>query len=268
MRLAAADSVRAPSAGRGWRGLAAEHQLLPPAESDGHMDGDLLSVQLSPPSDLRLWRCGRERRVALRPSDVLVVPSGERARLAWTDRSEVLNLLLAPEDGASIGEVAVVQDPVVVHLARALLAALGRPPMPGESLFAEGIRQALHTHLRPPPAPGGVRPRALSRQELDRVDDLIAVDLAAALSLDDLAAAVPMSPAHFSRAFKHATGMTPHAYLMRRRVEAARRLVATTPHGLGHVAERTGFADASHLARRFRRQLGVTPGEYRRWHRS
>ncbi len=268
VRLAPSGSVVASSGGRGWEGLTAEHQHLPPAESDGHLDGDLLSVQLNPPPELHLWREGRERRVPLRPHDVLQVPSGERAHLAWTGRSEVLNLLLPPEGAALFDEVAVVQDPVVGHLAHALLAALALPPSAGEPLFVDGIHQALRAHLRSRQAPRPVRSRVLSRRELDRVDDLIAADLTAALRVDDLAAQVPMSPAHFSRAFKLATGVTPHAHVMRRRVEAARRLVATTPHGLGHLAERTGFADASHLARHFRRHVGVTPGEYRRWHRS
>ena len=268
VRLAPPGSVTASSGGRGWSGLTVEHQHLPPAESDGHLDGDLLSVQLDPPPALHLWRGGQERRVPLRPHDVLQVPSGARARLAWAGRSEVLNLLLPPEGDALVDEVAVVHDPVVGHLAHALLAALALPPSAGEPLFVDGIHHALRAHLRSRQVPRPGRSRALSRTELDRVEALIAADLTAALSVGSLAAQVPMSPAHFSRAFKHATGTTPHAHVMGRRVEAARRLVATTPHGLGHIAERTGFADASHLARHFRRQLGVTPGDYRRWHRS
>ncbi len=267
VRLAPSDSVAASSVGRGWQRLTAEHQHLPPAESDGHLDGDLLSVQLDPPRELQLWRGDRERRVALRPHDVLQVPSGERARLAWTERSEVVNLLLAPEEAALVDEVAVVQDPVVAHLAHALLAALALPPSAGEPLFVDGVDQALRAHLRSRRAPRPVPSRVLSRRELDRVDDLIAADLTAALRVEDLAAQIPMSPAHFSRAFKLATGTTPHAHVMRHRLEAARRLLATTPRDLGHIAERTGFADASHLSRQVRRHLGVTPGEYRRSHR-
>lgn len=263
VRLTSVDSILASSAGRGWKGLTAEHQHLPPSESDGYMDGDLLSVQVGPPSDLRVWRGGREHRIPLRPWNVLLLPAGEPTRLAWTGPSEVLNLLLAPGQAARVQQATVLADPVIVHLARALLAGLGLPPSPGERLFSDGIRDVLRAHLEHRHAPSPPRVRTLSPVELERVDSLIEADLTASLSVDDLASQVPMSPAHFARVFKRSTGVTPHAYVLRRRVEAARQLLATTPHGLSHLAHRTGFADASHLARQFRRHLGVTPGAYR-----
>jgi AraC-like DNA-binding protein len=57
-------------------------------------------------------------------------------------------------------------------------------------------------------------------------------------------------------------GITPHAYLVQRRVRLARGLLAAgrTP---AQAAAEAGFADQSHLTRAFLRQLGVTPGRYR-----
>ncbi len=64
------------------------------------------------------------------------------------------------------------------------------------------------------------------------------------------------------RGFKHAVGVTPHAYLLQRRVRLTRRLLAAGRRPAGEAAE-AGFADQGHLTRAFRRQLGVTPARYR-----
>lgn len=155
-------------------------------------------------------------------------------------------------------------DPVIAGLGRALLAALHLPPNPGERLFADGVRDALLAHLGQRHATVPRPVQRLSPTELDRVHALVDADLTAALRVADLARVVPMSPAHFSRSFHQATGSSPYAYVLRRRVEGARRLLTREPLGLDEVARRTGFADAGHLARQFRRHVGTTPAAYRR----
>ena len=73
-----------------------------------------------------------------------------------------------------------------------------------------------------------------------------------------------LSPFHFARQFKEATGHPPHDYLVRLRVDRARELILR--HGrdwtMATVAAESGFADQSHLARHFKRVLGVTPGVF------
>jgi AraC-like DNA-binding protein len=82
------------------------------------------------------------------------------------------------------------------------------------------------------------------------------------LDLDTIAAAVGESKFRLLRRFRAATGMTPHQFLVSIRVAHARRLLAAgvAPSG---VAPMTGFADQSHLTRRFRGRIGFTPGRYR-----
>ena len=82
--------------------------------------------------------------------------------------------------------------------------------------------------------------------------------------LTELAAVAGMSTYHFARSFKIATGESPHAYLVRRRVADALALLASTALSVGDIARVTGFAHASHLARYVRRTTGVTPEAYRR----
>ena len=68
-----------------------------------------------------------------------------------------------------------------------------------------------------------------------------------------------LSERHFSRLFKESTGVSPHQYVIRQRVEKARDLLASTDLPVGEVALVCGFAHQGHLARHFGRLVGVTP---------
>ncbi|MCY1439187.1 Arabinose operon regulatory protein [compost metagenome] len=81
-------------------------------------------------------------------------------------------------------------------------------------------------------------------------------------SLEELAAAVRLSPFHFARTFRRATGMPPHAWLKQQRLDQARALLKAGCEPAG-VAAQLGFADQSHLTRQFKQAYGVGPGEYR-----
>lgn len=82
------------------------------------------------------------------------------------------------------------------------------------------------------------------------------------VSLVRLAAVAGLSPFHLVRVFREAVGLPPHAYLDQVRVERAKGLLsAGLP--IARAAAEAGFADQSHLTRRFKRLVGVTPGQYR-----
>jgi AraC family transcriptional regulator len=275
VRLADDSSVAVSSAGAGWSGVGAELQTLPASDPpEGYMPWHLLSVQLSPPPLYEVVRGGRVReRRRLAPGDVILHPAGVPTQGRWNGASEVINVVVDPaavaraasEGGAVPVENRYGPDPVVHHLAQALVGALANGGS-GGALFADGVREALAGHLvarygGAPRRPGG--PRRLTAAELERVRARIHDELADDLRLADLAAAVPLSPHHFSRAFRETTGLTPHRYLMRCRAEAGRALLARTRLGLDEIARRTGFSDGAHLARQFRRQFGVTPGAFR-----
>jgi AraC-like DNA-binding protein len=90
---------------------------------------------------------------------------------------------------------------------------------------------------------------------------LIDDDPAAPVTLADLARESGLSRFQVLRGFVRATGLTPHAYLVQRRIHAARRLIARgTP--LAEAAAASGFADQSHMTRLFVRNYGISPGAY------
>lgn len=103
----------------------------------------------------------------------------------------------------------------------------------------------------------------LSAAALRRVREHVEAHLQQNLDLQAMANAAGLSLHHFARAFKETEGTTPHAFLMQRRIERSKQLLASNEYSLAEVALRCGFADQSHFARTFRRLTGTTPGSFR-----
>lgn len=135
-------------------------------------------------------------------------------------------------------------------------------PLLGESIVA-AIVQLLH------PVETGkmeIRDRRSARiplRKLNAVRDLIHARLAEPLHLEDLADFAGMSIRQFSRSFRGSTGLSPHQYIIRARVEHARKLILTTAHSLDEIAWFAGFAGRNHMATSFAKVLGVSPSHFR-----
>lgn len=115
---------------------------------------------------------------------------------------------------------------------------------------------APRTLPTPPTAPAHSSAMQIARAR-QRLDD----DPSAAVTLEMLARDCDLSQFQLLRAFARATGLTPHAYQIQRRIETARRLIARgTP--LAEAAMASGFADQSHMTRIFVRNYGVSPSQY------
>ncbi len=72
-----------------------------------------------------------------------------------------------------------------------------------------------------------------------------------------------MSLFHFSRSFKQSTGLPPHQYILRRRIEHAKSLLKTNELGIAEIGQRLGFSDQSHFTLIFRKFVGATPARWR-----
>jgi AraC-like DNA-binding protein len=97
---------------------------------------------------------------------------------------------------------------------------------------------------------------------LQRAAELMQDESANPLSLQQLSAVAGLTPSHFVRTFCHHYGMTPHAYLLDRRIRHA-RLLLKQGLPLTEVALASGFADQAHFQRQFKRRVAATPGQYR-----
>ncbi|MEM8781983.1 MAG: AraC family transcriptional regulator [Planctomycetota bacterium] len=161
-------------------------------------------------------------------------------------------------------------DPILTHCFGLLQAELENRGF-GSALYVDAVSQALGLHLlrhyathtpRPTNLPG-----RLSRKQFNDVRDYIDAHLEDDLRLDDLAEAAYLSKFYFSRLFKRTTGVTPHHYVVERRVERAKAMLKDkrfAHQGIAPIALACGFIDQSHLSRHFKKIVGVTPAAYRR----
>jgi AraC-like DNA-binding protein len=125
------------------------------------------------------------------------------------------------------------------------------------SLLLQGQKR-LHSRGRSR-APGG-----LLAWQVRKVQEFVDAHIAGRILVSDLAAVVQLSEAHFSRLFTRAFGLTPHAFVLRRRLELAAQLMLESTESLTDIALGCGFTDQAHLCKHFRRSMGVTPATWRR----
>jgi AraC family transcriptional regulator len=157
------------------------------------------------------------------------------------------------------------RDATLLQLASCMRFAF-REPETINRTFLDHVQLAAMAHVlatyagTPPPEANG---NGLAPWQLKRATEMMAGDLAGP-PLEELARACRLSTRHFARAFKQSTGLPPHQWMLRRRIESAQALLRGTNLPLADIALRSAFASQSHLTRVFTAQVGVSPGAWRR----
>jgi AraC family transcriptional regulator len=157
-------------------------------------------------------------------------------------------------------------DPVIERLARSLIHAEALGGVFGQS-YADGISLAITAQLfgGHPECPGTIGSRAsgLAKWRLKRATDFMMANLAEPIGLADMAAAAGLSRMHFAAQFRVATGLPPHEYLQRRRIERTQDLLSNSKQALVQIALEAGFKTQSHFTTVFSRVVGQTPNSWR-----
>ncbi|HEX6130905.1 MAG TPA: AraC family transcriptional regulator [Actinomycetota bacterium] len=209
----------------------------------------------------RRHRGAAGRRVTLLPPHVVhdgraAAPGGYRKRVLYVGTDVLDERYVGPAVDAPD-----VEDGAVVRGIAALHRALQDPdePLEAESILAI-VGSRLRAHLGAPHAAPVERRDVEVASELRDLLDARAFDR---LTLADAAAVLHVSPAHLVRCFTRSFGISPHRYVVGRRIdEARRRLLEGEP--AASVAAGVGFHDQAHLTRHFVRHVGTTPGRYAR----
>ncbi|WP_433795699.1 helix-turn-helix domain-containing protein [Actinoplanes sp. CA-252034] len=179
-------------------------------------------------------------------------PGGFRKRVLYLDHDQLPAHLI----GATVDTTAITDRDL--HHAISRVHRLARTPedLPAaEGLLALALAR-LRTHLGEP-----AEPRPDGRVAAHALRDLLEEHIVEGLPLSAAAATLHFDAAHLVRSFHREFGMTPHQYLISRRVDTARRLIHTG-RPLRAVATDSGFHDQPHLNRHFKRILGISPGRY------
>jgi AraC family transcriptional regulator len=155
-------------------------------------------------------------------------------------------------------------DGVIASRMRALQAELENPGLLGrlyiDSLSSEIAIRLVRMHAARPERlhRGGLSPRCLRL-----VKDYIAQNLAKEITLSDIAAVAGVSSGHFCRAFHKSAGIPSHQYVVRQRIELAKKLLTESDTPIAQIALAAGFGNQSHLTRHFHAVVGTTPRRFR-----
>lgn len=204
-----------------------------------------------------------------------IIPAGTPSRWEMKDTDTVLLVSVAQallkdvaeESGLDPRKIQIVnrfqtRDTKIEHIGWALKEEM-ETGYPNGRLYIESLAQALAVHLlnrhssqsrEVASQNGGISGRRL-KQVLSYIEDNLAQDL----SLQSIAEVSGLSASYFKTAFRTSVGHPVHQYVIQRRVERARSLLAAGDLPISQVALETGFAHQSHLAYHMRRVLGVTP---------
>ena len=159
-----------------------------------------------------------------------------------------------------------VDDPHIEYILRALDADL-EAGFPAGGLFGESLLNSLAVYLQSRYAVrpiAHVKPRnGLPKTRLNRVIEFVEENLDKDITLAALAEIAGMGPHYFAELFKQSLGISPHQYVLRRRIERGRKLLHNPSVSVLEAAVRSGFSDQSHFTKLFRRIVGVTPSKYR-----
>ncbi len=260
-----------------WTGHASSRR-----EHVSEIDADchVLGVALRPMADLTVFADGRLVQSGHLPQGSMRVhESGIPMRGIFRGEYDVLHLHVPNTmiaEYASMGSEqrrtsprladCPIVDPVVERLARALLHAEELGGAFGQS-YADGISLAITAQLfggHPGcPPTTGARISGLAKWRLKRATDFMMANLAEPIGLADMAAAAGLSRMHFAAQFRVATGLQPHEYLQRRRIERAQELLLNSDLPLVEIAFEVGFKTQSHFTTVFLRVVGQTPNVWR-----
>jgi AraC family transcriptional regulator len=283
----AGTQIWASSEGRGWRSVFATAQHEEPFEGDFRAVADhLIVIHLSGPARVCRTLAGKQESCLIPPGGVFIMPGGVDFGVRLEAELDTLHFYLhrsivdeiAEEYTASQDRIEIIPrlgklDPLLEQIALGLREQLNDASL-ATALYVDHLARAAAAHLvrahstAGPALPIPTRKSGLSARQLQRATDYIHCNIERDPTLAELAAAAGLSPVYFARQFKLATGMAPHRYLLRARVEHAKRLLLASDLPIAAIALDCGFCHQEHLTRVFRKHCGTTPAAYRRLVRS
>ncbi len=269
------DCVRSP-----WTGLVVEKHHHEGCEIPVH-DHETLGLHLQTDGDVDMeWFCsGRSGRLRSTPGSMLLLPAGTRDSVIWHASTRRVIASIEPvmlKDAADqMGIKGFCEFGIRWSLRdeqlSLLLTEMNREMKSGwlmGSLYGDLLGMSLSVALIKkygetanyiPQLKGGLS-RAHIRKVLAYIEENIDKDI----RLDELAALSGLSRFHFARSFRESLGETPYQFILKMRIQRAKKLLVRPEWNVRQIASATGFADVSQFSRMFRKSTGATPTIWRR----
>lgn len=239
-----------------------------------------VSIHAGPPVEVSCHGAGHYHCGTSAPGDIFIIPADTPTAWEVKGRDTFLALSVSPAllsrvakelghnpDGIEIRNRFQVRDTQLENIGWALKEEM-ECGYPCGQLYFDSLALAVTTrliHYHSSKSVDMKRPnKRLSDRRLRQVFVYIEDNLAENIVLADLAEVVGLSVSHFNVLFREAVGLSPHQYLIRRRVERAKNLLGEGKLSISQIATETGFAHQSHLARHVHRMLGVAPKALRK----
>ena len=274
--------IWASSDALGWRSVFATCQREAPFEGWFPPVADhLVVIHLSGPVRVCRTLGGRQESCLIPPGGAFIMPGGVDFGVRLESQLDTVHFYLrraivdeiAGEFAGSGAAIDILPglgplDPLLEQIALSLREQL-HDSAPAAALYVDHLARAAAARLLQAHSTARLgradpeRNSGLSARQLRRAVDYLESHLDRDPSLPELAAVTGLSPVYFARQFKRATGLPPHQYLMRRRLDRAKRLLGASDQPISAIAVDCGFCHQEHLTRAFRRHCGTTPGAYR-----
>ena len=269
----------------GWKGMQAVRYSRSPASGELSLPPVSLHsifLHLRSPEKFNLRFEGLKLDRPLPTGSICLTPAGSAVLSDWQGSRDMVVIYLEPSTVARVAAESFELESMrtLVPPFYSLNAPGLRPAImavyhqltvgggDGEQILVESLATILSVHLirhitgtpRLPVSRDGV----IQRRKLHTVIEYIMENLEGNPTLEQMAALAHLSPYHFARQFRAATGLAPYQYVIVRRVERAQHLIrADEELSLVEVALRVGFADQSKFSFHFKRLVGLTPRQFR-----
>ncbi len=265
--------IEATSKTYGWDGIYVEV-----GENHGWAVRDLVPVghyialnRLPTPFEFDALQGGQWVRQTMAPGSLWIQPAGQAFSFEVTGHARWCGAIVQPAKLKALLGTDSAVEPVIGlwddTLSPAMMALCAEVLRGGSSgrRFADGMLTVIGTQLLRLFGEANSAPKGgITGRQRRIVTDHVDAHLVDPISVADLARLVGLSEAHFARAFKQTLGMAPHRFVMERRLERGRRMLADTEDSIAHIASACGFADQAHFARAFSQTFGLSPSALRK----
>lgn len=273
--LGRAPDTELSSVGEGWS-LCRWRQFVG-SYSLPKLPDPVFVVHIAGKPQVRTWQRDRWSEASSIPGCATIIPAGMPTGWMVDGELDVVTLSVSSDilkDAPFADQFSKMRfafaDPLGVALTRQILSELYAPEAEERSAYISAMVNALKAHILTGPSssghPADVPVSGFSSYRLHKIMNAVLQHPEAEHSLEEMSAIAGITPSHFCRVFKKATGISPHQYVMKARLDRAQEMLVQTDLPLAQLSENLGFQSQSHFSRAFRQYSGQTPSAYRDTH--